>query len=87
MCFSSGSIPKKCDELESTLVIRSTYMVAMDDFNAKLDPGRKAGVRYIGRYGIGERDDRDDKMATVAKTNKLFVGNTRFRKKAGRRWT
>lgn len=40
---------------------------------AKLGRGGKVRVRYIGRYIIGKLNDRNDRRAAVAETNKLFV--------------
>ena len=74
-------------DLESTLTIISTYTVVMGDFNAKLGRGRKPGEKFIGGFGIGVRNERGDRLATMAETNRLYIGNTWFRKKANRRWT
>lgn len=53
----------------------------MDDFNAKLG----CGGRTEGRY-TGTNNDRSDRTAAVVETKRLFVVNTWFRKKVGRRW-
>lgn len=37
--------------------------------------------------GTGERSDRGGKMTAVVLKNKLFISNTWFRKRLGRRWT
>ena len=74
-------------ELESTLCVKSTYTIVMGDFNAKLGRGKREGEKYIGTFGIGVRNSRGDRMAAMAEANKLFIGNTWFRKKANRRWT
>ncbi|VDP07241.1 unnamed protein product [Soboliphyme baturini] len=59
----------------------------MGDFNAKLCRGRKVSEKYIGRFGIGKLNNRGDRMVAVTEANELFVGNTWFRKKVGRKWT
>lgn len=43
-----------CDELRSTLVIKSTYTVVMGGLNA----AGKTAERHIGRHGIGVRNDK-----------------------------
>lgn len=60
----------------------------MVGFNAKLERGGKAGEKYIGRYDIGEQNDRRDRMtAILVVTYKLFVGNPLLCKKARLRKT
>ena len=73
-------------ELEDSLSQKSTYTVVMGDLKAKIGRGR-ADENYIGRYGIGKRNERGERLATFAETKKLYVGNSWFRKKAKRRWT
>ncbi|VDP06693.1 unnamed protein product [Soboliphyme baturini] len=74
-------------ELESTLTIKSIYTRVMGDINAKLGQGGKAGEKHIGRFGIGKRTNRSERMVSMTESDKLFVGSTWFRKKVGRRWT
>ena len=59
----------------------------MGDFNAKLGRGRKPGEKFMGGFGIGVRNERGDRLATMAEINRLYFSNTWFRKKANRRWT
>lgn len=59
------------DDLESTLIVKFTYMVVM----------------VTRRFGTCVWNDRGDRVTIVAETNKLFFGNTWLRKKAGRRWS
>ncbi|EYC20230.1 hypothetical protein Y032_0022g521 [Ancylostoma ceylanicum] len=58
----------------------------MGDFNAKLGRG-KSTEKFIGRYGIKQRNERGEKMATMVESNGYYVGNSWFRKKPSRRWT
>lgn len=60
-------------EPEPTLIVKSTSTVVMGDFNTKF--GHREKLRHTGRYCIGKRNDRDDRMAAKAETNR-FVGNT-----------
>lgn len=54
------------DDPESTLVVKSTCAVVLGDFNGKL-----------GREGKAD-GGRNNRMAAVAETNRLFVGHTFF---------
>ena len=65
---------------------KSTYTIIMGDFNAKLGRGRPT-EKYIGRYGLKERNERGERLAAMAETKGYFVGNSWFRKKPERRWT
>ncbi|MFH4985152.1 hypothetical protein AB6A40_011861, partial [Gnathostoma spinigerum] len=74
------------NELDNILEKKSTYTIVMGDLNAKIGRG-KEGERYIGRQGIGKRNERGDRIAMMVETKKLYVGNSWFRKNAKRRWT
>lgn len=73
-------------ELESTLIIKSTYTVMMGDSSAKFRRGRKTKKSYISSYSIGKRNDRAVRTAATVEANRLFVGNIWFWKKVGLRW-
>lgn len=75
------------DEFKSAIVVRFSYIIVMGDFSVKPRRGRKAHERYTGKYDIGIQNNRGDKMVTVVETNEMFISNTRFQKKAGRKWT
>lgn len=61
-----GKAKEFFDEFELILIVKSS--VVMGDFNAKFGHGGKAEEVHC-KYGIGERNDRDDKMAPMAETN------------------
>ena len=49
---------------------------------------RQRGVGTgMGTHGYGERIDRWERLLEFASQNKLFIANTRFQQKDGRRWT
>ncbi|KAG6932570.1 craniofacial development protein 2, partial [Chelydra serpentina] len=73
-------------ELERALAQKSTYTVTMGDFNAKVGRG-KAGEKFIGRYGSGERNERGERLVAMAEMKELYVANTWYKKKISRRWT
>ncbi|VDM36778.1 unnamed protein product [Toxocara canis] len=78
-------VEESYDELDSALIAKSTYTVVMGYFNTRLGREGKPG-RYIGKFGIRERNERGDMMASMVEASKLFVGNTWFKKHAKRRW-
>ena len=72
--------------LDRALTTRSTYTVLMGDFNAKV--GRKKdGERFVGKYGIGERNERGERLVAWAESMEMFIANTWYKKKPKRRWT
>lgn len=56
----------------------------MDNFNAKLGLGRKAG-EYASKYGNGDRRDGDERTAAMAEANTMFVANWFQKKQDGDR--
>uniref|UniRef100_A0A914W5Q0 Metalloendopeptidase n=1 Tax=Plectus sambesii TaxID=2011161 RepID=A0A914W5Q0_9BILA len=73
------------DDLEEEINKRSTYLVVMGDFNAKVGR-RQDDETFIGPFG-GDRNKRGKRLAAMAESRRLFVANTFFQKRAGRRWT
>ena len=60
--------------------------IIMGDFNAKIGEGedRECG---IGPYGLGERNERGDLLASFCQANNLTVTNTLFQHRNSRRYT
>ncbi|KIH50597.1 hypothetical protein ANCDUO_19323 [Ancylostoma duodenale] len=55
---------------------KSTYTIIMGDFNAKLGRG-KSIEKFIGRYGIKQRNERGDRLSTVVESKGYYVGNNK----------
>ena len=60
--------------------------IVMGDFNAKVGEGEDLECG-IGPYGLGERNDRGDMLATFCQANELCVTNTLFKQPKRRRYT
>ncbi|XP_072016969.1 uncharacterized protein [Amphiura filiformis] len=63
------------------------YNMAIGDFNAKVGLGQDGEEDVMGKFGLGTRNDRGDKLIEFAISNKLKIMNTFFKKSASRRWT
>ena len=63
------------------------YTMVMGDFNAKIGVRRTDEDKIMGRYGVGERNERGDRLVEFAASRNLYISNNKFRKKAGRKWT
>ncbi len=73
-------------ELENTLRDnKEYYVVIMGDFNAKI--GGEEGPKVIGRYGLGKRNEKGEKLMDFASKYGFKIANTFFRKKEKRKWT
>ena len=57
----------------------------MGDFNAKL--GKGSATKLIGPYGLGERNERGDRLEDFAIENDLAVTNTLFQQHKRRLYT
>ncbi|KAK6752241.1 hypothetical protein RB195_003578 [Necator americanus] len=65
---------------------KSFYKSVVGDFNAKL--GKVTEEEYrIGRVGLGNRNENDNRLAGLLSAARLFHGNSIFMKKDHRRWT
>ena len=61
------------------------YTVIMGDWNASVGEGGEEN--YIGKYGLGKRNDRGQKLVEFCKQQKLLVTNTWFQQEKRRRYT
>jgi len=52
----------------------SEYAIVMGDWNASVGEGGEEN--YIGKYGLGKRNEREQKLVDSCKTQKLIVANT-----------
>ena len=73
-------LEKACKHVASTDI-----MVVMGDMNAKIGKGRVD--RYVGEFGLGERNDRGDRLLEFCVEKDLFVANTHFQQPARRLYT
>lgn len=60
-------------------------VIIMGDFNAKV--GSKQVEDIVGPHGLGEQNERGEKLVEWAQTNDLVITNTMFTQPIRRRWT
>ncbi|KAK6760944.1 hypothetical protein RB195_022134 [Necator americanus] len=65
---------------------KSFYNFVVGDFNAKLGKATEEEYR-IGRFGLRDRNENDNRLAGPLCVARLFHGNSLFMKKDHRRWT
>src|SRR6476661_11029494 len=57
-------------------------LVVMGDWNAVV--GEEGDEKVVGKYGLGERNERGEKLVEFCKRNKLIVSNTWFQQEKRR---
>eukprot|EP00795_Rhopilema_esculentum_P008762 gene8762-biopygen9749 len=66
---------------------KSQYKIVMDDFNAKVGQHHQSDGATVGKFGLGERNERGTRLMQFAKSKGLKIGNTFYRKRKIRKWT
>ncbi len=62
------------------------YIIIMGDWNAKV--GNEEGrCRNVGRYGLGKRNERGERLVEFTRTNNLKIANTFFKGREKTKWT
>ncbi|XP_071963941.1 craniofacial development protein 2-like [Antedon mediterranea] len=59
----------------------------MGDFNSKVGIRQTREEKGIGPFGIGERNERGERLLEYVASRNLVIGNTLFRKSIDRYWT
>ncbi|PIK42832.1 hypothetical protein BSL78_20302 [Apostichopus japonicus] len=65
----------------------SSFAILMGDFNAKVGLRRSTDEKGIGAYGIGDRNERGDRLMEFVASRDLVIGNTLFKKPINNYWT
>ena len=67
---------------------KSDILLIMGDLNAKVGEDNSQWETVMGKYGIGNINDRGEKLLTFCATNDLCLTNTMFKQsKFNRQWT
>ncbi|KAI5706767.1 hypothetical protein M8J75_011119 [Diaphorina citri] len=62
------------------------FKLVMGDFNAKIGK-HKDGDAVVGKFGVGERNDRGQRLIQFSEETRLKIMNTFFKKQTQRKWT
>jgi Reverse transcriptase (RNA-dependent DNA polymerase)/Endonuclease/Exonuclease/phosphatase family len=75
------------EEIERRLgnIKGTDYVVVMGDWNAVVGEGEQDGI--IGKFGLGRRNERGEKLIELCKRQELVVTNTWFQQEKRRRYT
>jgi hypothetical protein len=66
---------------------KSFYKIIMGDFNAKVGKHQQGDEKTTGEHGLGERNERGERLVQFATSKNLKITNTFFEKKPQRKWT
>ncbi|KAK6018737.1 endonuclease/exonuclease/phosphatase family protein [Ostertagia ostertagi] len=75
-CLSCTALRKK----------RQLSKIVVGDFNAKIGSGER-NEKFIGRHGLGVRNERGNMLVNFCSENELYVMNNHFKKRKSRKWT
>ncbi|XP_072036823.1 uncharacterized protein [Amphiura filiformis] len=75
-------------QLEINKTPSQDILIIMGDFNAKVGIDWEPWNGVIGKFGIGEANDRGEKLLSFCSSNSLCITNTLFKEsKPSRQWT
>src|SRR6476619_416476 len=76
--YEDEEVEKLYDQLEEILGKQkgTDNIIVMGDFNAVVGEGRKD--RVVGKFGLGKRNDRGERLIEFCKSQKLVITNTWF---------
>ena len=66
---------------------KSQYKIVMGDFIAKVGQHHQSDGATVGKFGLGERNEKGTRLIQFAKSKGLKIGNTFYRKGKVRKWT
>ena len=76
-----SKVQEALDKINSKDVI-----IMMGDWNAKIG-GNRPSNNYIGKFGLGMRNERGDRLADFCASNNLVITNTTFKHHPRRLYT
>lgn len=93
-CYAptSASTPAELESFyehleKATQYFKAESMLVMGDFNCKIGVPRDDEQIIMGKYGIGVRNDRGERLIQFLWEKRLTVANTLFKKRDSKKWT
>ena len=66
---------------------KTSFTILMGDLNAKVGVRKDDEEKGVGPFGIGNRNDRGERLVDYVASRNLVIGNTCFKKPSDRYWT
>ncbi|XP_072021774.1 craniofacial development protein 2-like [Amphiura filiformis] len=60
---------------------KANHTIIMGDFNTKVGKKTNSNETMLGKYGVGERNERGDRLLEFTESKNLKIMNTFFKKK------
>ena len=82
-----GEVEKVYEDIEELIKLtkHKDNLIIMGDFNAVIGEGSD-GIE-VGKYGLGKRNDRGDRLIEFCRQHELVISNTLFNNHKRRRYT
>ncbi|XP_062525564.1 uncharacterized protein LOC134199212 [Bombyx mori] len=80
-------IQKFYNDLKKAHTLSNEKIIILGDFNAKIGQPKKEEKFVMGQYGLGQRNERGERLLEYALEYRLAIINTYFKKRPSRRWT
>ena len=84
---SEAEIQEFYANLKDAHALADDKLLVLGDFNAKIGQPRKEENIIMGKYGIGKRNERGERLIDYALEYRLSIINTYFNKRPNRKWT
>jgi exonuclease III len=65
----------------------SHFKIIMGDFNAKVGPHQHSDGPTVGKFGLGDRNERGTRLVQFATSKNLRIANTFYKKRKKKKWT
>ena len=86
--YDDEIVEEMYDEINTLMdAVKTHYTMVIGDFNAKIGTRKTGDSNIMGMYGIGERNERGERLIEFATSRKLYIANSKFPKKSSRKWT
>ena len=66
---------------------KTQYTMIIGDFNAKIGTQQSHESTIMGKYGTGQRNEREDRSLEFARSRNMYICNGKFQKKEIQLWT
>jgi len=85
-----GAVDSFYNDLQQEInrISKQDTLIVMGDFNAKVGMGDSSNKGIVGCHGIGDRNERGERLLDFCSANNLSITNTCFKqKRTNRSWT
>src|SRR5271163_2190989 len=86
--YDDEIVEEMYDEINTLMdAVKTHCTMVIGDFNAKIGSRKTGEDNIMGISGIGERNERGERLIEFATSRKLYIANRKYHRKTGRKWT